>query len=69
MKPIFAILLSLLLLIINGCSDQKRTSEADKKDHVLREQIDMVNDANVVTDSLNRDIKAQDSQAQQLTGH
>lgn len=52
MKSLFILVVALLL--ISGCSDQKKESE--KKDHVLREQIDIVHDAKAVTQSMNTKI-------------
>ena len=69
MKPIYAIALTFTLLVINGCSENKTASEADKKDHVLRGQIDTMRDAQNVTKTLNESIKAQDEQATQIAGH
>jgi hypothetical protein len=69
MKPLFAILLTLTLLVINSCSDQKAASDADKKDHVLRQQMDVMNDAKSATETLNQSIKEQDAEAAAAAGH
>lgn len=69
MKPLFAILLTLTLLVINSCSDRKAASEAEKKDHVLRQQMDVMQDAKTATETLNRSVSEQDAEAAAVTGH
>jgi len=69
MKPLFFITLTVVLLVINNCSDQKSASDSDPKDHVLRQQFDTMNDAKAVTDTINQTTKAQDAQADALAGH
>jgi len=69
MKIVSAILLTVTLLVINNCSDQKNASDSDPKDHVLRQQIDTMNDAKAVTDSISQATKAQDAQAEAIAGH
>jgi hypothetical protein len=69
MKPLFAILLTLTLLVINSCSDQKAASDADKKDHVLRQQMDVMQDAKTATETLNQSINEQDAEAAAVAGH
>ena len=69
MKSLFAIALAILLLIINGCSDQKSAAQTDSKEHVLSGEVGMVKDAKAVTDTLNRDTAARDAQAAEIAGH
>jgi len=68
MKVLFA-LLAFSLLFFSGCSEQKTQNETGKKDHVLRQQIDTMNDARAVSQNLNSITDAQDEQAAQITGH
>jgi len=69
MKPLFFITLTVVLLVINNCSDQKSASDSDPKDHVLRQQFDTMYDAKSATDAINQAAKTQDAQAEALTGH
>jgi len=69
MKPVFALTMAAALLFLFGCSEQKKETEADKKDHVLRQQIDMMNDAKAAQSALDEKTKAQDAEAAALTGH
>jgi len=69
MKPIAAIAIAFTLLIIDGCSGEKKESEADKKDHVLRQQFDVMQDAEAVKQTVNENMKAQEEQAAQIAGH
>lgn len=65
----YGMALTLFLILISGCSDQTSQTESDKKNHVLRQQIDVMNDAKAVTQTLNQNTKAQNNQAEELTGH
>jgi hypothetical protein len=69
MKPLFAILLTLTLLVINSCSDRQAASDADKKDHALPQQMDVMHDAKTATETLNQSIKGQDAEAAAAAGH
>jgi hypothetical protein len=69
MKSLCALLFALFILTIGGCSDQKRTADADKKDHLLRQQMDVLHDAENVTGTINQKIKTQDEEAAQIAGH
>ena len=69
MKPLFAVILTVVLLIINNCSDQKSAAQTDSKEHVLSGEVGMVKDAKAVTDTLNRDTAARDAQAAEIAGH
>jgi len=65
---IFAALV-LMSLFIGGCSDQKTETEGDKRDHVLRQEIDVMRDAQSVTQSANAKLKEEEAQADALAGH
>ena len=63
------LLLFFLMLAVAGCSDRDKASETEMKDHVLRQQVDLMNDAKAVTGTLNRQTEARNAQSEQLTGH
>ena len=58
-----------ILLFIGGCSDQNTETEGDKRDHVLRQEIDVMRDARSVVQTTNDRQRAQDEQADALAGH
>ncbi|WP_345984828.1 hypothetical protein WCX49_09360 [Sulfurimonas sp. HSL-1656] len=59
----------LMFLFIGGCSDQNTETQGDKSDHVLRQEIDVMRDAQSVTQSVNAKLKEQEAQADALAGH
>lgn len=69
MKPLFLLAMGMFLLIIGGCSEEKKADEALPKDHFLRQPIDTMNDAKAVTGTVNQAIKAQEEQAARIAGH
>ncbi len=69
MHSLYDTALSLFLFLISGCSDQKSQTESDKKEHFLRQQIDVMNDAKAVAQTLNQNTKAQEEKAKELTNH
>lgn len=69
MKPIFAIVITLTLLIINGCSEQQQSTETEQKDHVLKKQVGAMQDAKAVTQTINAKAQEQDDRAANLAGH
>ncbi|UFS61832.1 hypothetical protein LOH54_09205 [Sulfurimonas sp. HSL-3221] len=56
-----------ILTLFGGCSDQK--TEGDKSDHMLRQEIDVMHDAQSVTQTMNAKTKEQEQQADALAGH
>ncbi|MHC3995562.1 hypothetical protein ACXWTF_12125 [Thiomicrolovo sp. ZZH C-3] len=67
MKTLLALVFTVML--VGGCSDQKTETEGDKSDHVLRQEIDVMRDAQSVTQSANAKLKEQEAQADALAGH
>ena len=57
------------MLLANGCSKKEEKKNEDSKDHVLRQQMDMMYDAQSVANTLNKKTAEQDREAAELTGN
>ena len=62
------IFLSSLLLSIGGCGKDGNENDVPK-DHVLRQQIDTMRDAQSLTDTLNKKTAEEEREADELVGH
>lgn len=63
------LVLAFTLLFIIGCSEQKTETQSDNKDHVLRQQMDAMRDAEAVKQTLNKNTETQQKQAAEIAGH
>ena len=61
-------LIVITMLLASGCSKEEKKHE-DSKNHVLRQQMDMIYDAQSVTNTLNKKTAEQDREATELAGH
>lgn len=62
-------LVALLLIVLAGCSNDTQKADDNPKDHVLRNQIDVMHDAEAVSRSLDGKINAQNREANTIAGH
>jgi hypothetical protein len=69
MKTLMTLGMIATLLMLGGCSEEKKAAEADKRDHVLRQPIDVMNDAKSAVDTINQRTKAQEEEAKEVAGH
>lgn len=69
MNPLFTFVFVWTVMFIAGCSNEEAQSDADRKDHVLRQEMDVMYDARSMTRTANEKIREQNRQADALAGH
>jgi len=69
MNPVIVLAVLAALMLLGGCSEEQKTAEADKRDHVLRQPIDAMYDAESAVGTINQRTKAQEEQAKAVAGH